>query len=327
MGLAIADAVLGERHKAAEGFVKMLADYGNDSRMSVAGCLIADTYRKEGYFQKAGEVYQCTLDTWPEMHHALWCQMGLVLSDIALGNDANTLARVDQLVTRFPDDDRLPNAVNQIADQCRHFQKHEEATLLYRHVIQNWPSADQTVWCRMGLAILECQDNSDPNATPELNALLAAEAEDPSLPLASFLVGEEYRNQAMGYLEVRRQEEAHKAFLRAAHAWEDIIEHVPESVYTPESYYQLADCYYGLGRYGDAISLYQYIAKTWPDFELSWHCQFLVGYRCNELKKAGELASSQADPQIQEAYTRLMERYPECPAASAASDWLSRHSN
>ena len=48
----------------------------------------------------------------------------------------------------------------------------------------------------------------------------------------------------------------------------------------------------------------------------------MIGYSYERLKKGDVVGGGEADAIIEAAYTQLLEAYPDCPAAKAASSWL-----
>jgi tetratricopeptide (TPR) repeat protein len=110
-------------------------------------------------------------------------------------------------------------------------------------------------------------------------------------------------------------------------AFEQVLSQAAESVFTPESYYLLAECNSRLGNYAEAIEYYGYVADSWPDWDLAWCARFHAGRRYEQWKRAGGITVSEADVGSQTAYRQLLAQYPNCPAATAASNWLNNHSN
>jgi len=327
MGCAIADIAAGKFRRANDMVAILFADHFGDERVANAACRIADEYRKKGKFREARDIYQYVLADWPEAEHAIWSRMGSVISDISLDNDPNAAHGVRRLLADFSSDSRTANAIRQIADTYQKSGKYQEACDLHEYVVSNWPSAEHAIWCQKGLAVTEVFYTADPNTFIALDRLLTDFADHPTLPQAAFFTAEAYRDNALSSLIAGNLAEAQRQYARAATAWEQVIQRTPESVYTPESYYLLAECYYNPAAYLHAIDCYRLIVDTWPDWKLAWSAQFQVGYKYNQLKKAGFIDPATADGQTQVAYERLLERYPDCPAVKAATNWLNSHSN
>ena len=151
------------------------------------------------------------------------------------------------------------------------------------------------------------EEKTDPNSVEQLDRLLTNFAGHANLPLAAFLVGEGYRDAALKQMDQGKYEQAAKGFQKAAEVWDHIIKFQPETDYTPEAFYILAECNYMAGQYDQAIYHYQYVAEKWPDFKLAWHSQFMVGYRYQQLKQAGLVEAKAADLQTAAAYQAMLE--------------------
>jgi tetratricopeptide (TPR) repeat protein len=136
------------------------------------------------------------------------------------------------------------------------------------------------------------------------------------------VIGEEYYKKAF-QCENERTTEAKDSFQKAIAVWKRIIEELPKSTITPQAYNFSAVCYRRLGRGEKAIEYYQKIVDNWPDYEYAWNAQFLIGYCYRQLKYAGAIDESEADAHTKAAYEMVLQRYPGCPAANAARNWLT----
>jgi len=253
--------------------------------------------------------------------------MGEIISDIALGNDPNAAEGTQRLFSTFSRDEHLANAACQIGDMYNAMGRFQQAAEVYSYAAVHWPDVEHAIWCRKGLAVTEIHYTADPNAYAALDDLLTHHSGDPVLPMAAFSVAQAYRDAAVSRRKEGRHADSARAYARAAGAFKGIIERVEPSTCTPESYYLLAECYDGMGMIEEAIACYRVIVNTWPEWDLAWSAQFLVGYKYSHLKKAGLMNAIAADKQILAAYSSLLTAYPDCPAAGAAANWLNRHSN
>lgn len=59
------------------------------------------------------------------------------------------------------------------------------------------------------------------------------------------------------------------------------------------------------------IERYQKVVDSWPDYKYACHAQFLIGKYLEKLKDSGALSESDANPRIEQAYSRLIEKYPD----------------
>ncbi len=327
MHLVTLDIAAGKNRRAQDGFGELLADHFEDERIGSAVCRIGNAYRYQKRFREAKEMYQYVLDEWPNSTHALSSRMGTVIADIVLGNDPNAEHGVNRLLSDFATDERVAEAALLIADKYQGKKRFKKARPLYEYVVDNWADSKHAIFSQKGLAVTEAFYNEDPNTYPALDRLLTDFRDRPKFTRMAFLAAEAYRDRALSKLNNGKMEEAQQGYARAATAWEQVIQRTPESVYTPESYYLLAECYCNLGEYLSAIDCYRLIVDTWPDWKRSWSAQFQVGYKYEQLKWVEGIEPSEADIHTKTAYQRLLDIYPDCPAAKAAAGWLSRHSN
>jgi tetratricopeptide (TPR) repeat protein len=84
----------------------------------VAGALydIAEHYQRLGRHARAKQVYQYVVDNRPGDYYGVWSQMGVVVSDIHLGNEAGVQVAFDKLIADFSGHEHLSDAVFYISD-------------------------------------------------------------------------------------------------------------------------------------------------------------------------------------------------------------------
>lgn len=251
MGMAIADIQMDQYEQAKAATAELLATSQWDPQTANAVCQIADAWRQKGEYAQARTIYRKVVEKQPDAEHALWSQMGMVISDLALKNEPNAAIGIQDLLRNHSKDNRIANASCQIADLYQKRGDHAMAKALYMYVVSAWPKEEHAIWCQKGLAVSE--EKTDPNSIEQLDRLLTKFAGHQNLPLAAFLVGEGYRDAAMKQQDEGRVREATKSYRRAVQAWEQIIQLQPETAFTPEAYYILAECCYMAGYYDRAI--------------------------------------------------------------------------
>jgi len=117
IGLAISNVMLGDDNAAQVAADRLLADFSDNEDIAEAVNEIAHHYRVSQKCEKAKQLYQHVVDNWPGAQNAIWAQMGLAISNIALGDDPNAQAAIDSLIADFNDHSALPEAVFQIGEQ------------------------------------------------------------------------------------------------------------------------------------------------------------------------------------------------------------------
>lgn len=322
MGAAVASIELSDPNGADSDLTGLFADFSEDSRMSVAACSIGDAFRKGNQNQKARAYYEYVVDNWSGSKHALWSQMGLVISNIKLSSGQEALDSIDDLLMDHIDDDRVGMAVCQVANELHKQGKDKLARRISRYFLDNWSNPDLQIWSDV-VAVNAYVDSADPNV---IGNLIADYSGHPQLPQAAFSITERFYNRALDLDRQGRSGHSHTYLQKAVKGWETIVARLPETDHVTKESYQLAgDCYRRLGRHVRAIECYQRIVDTWPYSEMAWNAQYMIGYSYERIKEGGVVPEPDADLQIKGAYERLLATYPDCPAAKAANNWLKRN--
>ncbi len=121
----------------------------------VAGALydIAEHYQRLEKHARAKQVYQYVIDNRPGDYYGVWSQMGVVVSNIHLGNEAGVQVAFDKLVADFSGHEHLSDAVFYIADNYDRLKKYEKARQYYQYVLDHWPTHEHHgIWTRVHIA-------------------------------------------------------------------------------------------------------------------------------------------------------------------------------
>lgn len=112
----------------------------------------AEVRIKSQYYDKANQLYQQLLDTWPDdEYYAIRGQAGLAKSSVALGNTEAADAAVEKLLADYSDNEHLPTCLCNVAYYYTFFQEYQKARNLYQHVLNNWPDHTYAMWSQVGL--------------------------------------------------------------------------------------------------------------------------------------------------------------------------------
>ena len=74
-----------------------------------------------------------------------------------------------------------------------------------------------------------------------------------------------------------------------------------------------------MGEYVKAIEFFQKAADDWPDYEYAAKALYRIANCYEELKNKGALPESQVNPQIEQAYKAVVEKYPDNEFAAHAA--------
>ena len=69
MGLAISHIGLGDYDAAGAAVDKLLADFADYDRISIAACMIADEYRKSKKYEDSSVLYQYVINNWSDAEY------------------------------------------------------------------------------------------------------------------------------------------------------------------------------------------------------------------------------------------------------------------
>lgn len=160
-GLAGASIALGDYSAAQTHIEKLFTDFSGDKRLASALKLVADSYLDVGDYQKANSLYISALDKGLGDEDAMWAQMGVAVSNIALSNEPNvenpnTVAAIDSIIADFNDHPDLPEAVFQIGEEYYNWafgyenkgrgaeaeENFTKAIIVWERIIQELPSSD-----------------------------------------------------------------------------------------------------------------------------------------------------------------------------------------
>lgn len=160
MGLAITSIRLGENDTASWAVDQLFTQNSEHKRIASAARQIADAYRKKKRYDLSGELYDYVINTRPETGYALWSKVGLVVTDIELGNDPNAEDKTQQLMTDYAGDARFTNAARSIGNEFRRARKFRQARDIYQYEVDTWPDAKDRISAVTNLAVssIECGD-------------------------------------------------------------------------------------------------------------------------------------------------------------------------
>ncbi len=306
---------------------KLLTNFNDNPLIARAVWDTGQYYRDLKKYEMANKLYQHVVQSWPKAEHAVWAQADLIKSYLALGDDPNAEAAIKKLLSDFTWSKYIARAIHDTAWEYRKLGNYGKANELDQYVIDHWPQDVQVMWAKMDMAKTNIALGNYTAVEKTINVLIADFNDHPEMPLAIFMMGEEYYNKAFRCENEGRETEAKGLFTKAVVAWERIIPQLQKSDIIAYAYNVAADCYRRLGQQEKAMRYYQTVVDNWPNCEYAWNALFQMGRYWEELAKSGSLSESEAAPKIRNVYQQLLEKYPDCKAAEYARYWLSRHNS
>jgi len=273
----------------------------------------AKYYRRRGKLDKARELYQYVFENCPDSDLAAKSLRWVASCEIESGNYSAAEQAIDTLKNDYAGHPEL-GWLYKLGDEYRRQKKYEEAKQLYQYILDNYPDSEYLIWAKAGIIQSDIALGNDPNITEELDGLIADFVDNPGLPEALCIIGEDYGVKASELKKKGLETEADEYFRKAVSVWERVIHEFPNSDLVPRAYYCSAGCYgHELAEYEKAIEYYQKILDNWPyfDYRRASYAQFGITRCYQNLEKSGRISPEEAATGIIQACNNLLANYPE----------------
>jgi tetratricopeptide (TPR) repeat protein len=311
----------GNEPAADVAFSKLLTVFSNQPTLPEEVWRLGKMYSRFKRDDRAFELYQYNIEHSPKDIHAMWSQMNIIRSYISDGNEPAADAAFNKLLAIFSGQPKLPDEVHRLAelyDRTGRYNKadmlYQKAIQLYQYVIDSHPDSNDLMWAKAGAARSNIALGNEAAAEAVVNELIADFNDEPNLPQAIFVIGEQYYYKAFEdpnkCLKVKSEEFLNKA----KDIWQRITTELPHSSSDSmaHAYYFSAVCYRQLGNYEKAAGCFQKVVDDWPNFQYAWSAQSLIGECYENLRDTGKLSAAEAEPEIERAYQAVIEKYPGC---------------
>ena len=326
-GLVLCAIGLGDTEAAQQALDKLLTEYQGHPLLTgsiLRGISLA--YQRKGLIEEARSVYRYTLTQYPQDAQAIMAQRDEILCSVDLQDQPAAQAGLQALLQNFSKHDSLPEVLSYLADHMGPDWLTEQASL-YRAIIEGFGQHELAIRAKAKLAQVTIQQGDRDEAEVMLQRLERDYALDPRLGENIFRVGEGYYDRAVQEEKTGNIEQANADFRRAIEVWERIPTRLPNSDAVAEATYFIGVVYRRhLGDLEKAVQYYEKVAEEYPDYRFAWSAQGMLGSCYAQLKQAGQIMPDVADAQIQQAYERLVQRYPESCMAQRAYLRLGSHS-
>jgi len=121
MGIAKIYVDLGDDPNAEAAIEKLVAKYSENKEIAKALDRIADEYRGLERYDKAKKLYELVVSRWPDAEHSEDALIDATKADIeahiAVGDDANAMAEINEMVIDFNDNPGLVKALFQMGEK------------------------------------------------------------------------------------------------------------------------------------------------------------------------------------------------------------------
>ena len=293
--VAAADLLLGNDAAAQTGVDALTRDFAEDPELAGMLCKLGNISCEGGKYDRAAELYQYVIDTWPKSTDAMWAQMNLAKLYIDLRNDPNVHSALDKLIADFNDQPDLPQAVFQIAEQHFYGQSYREAIELWELVLSEYPESYLTSEIPYLLATCYNRIDNYEKAIQYYKKVVERYPDSRYGWRAPYRLGIMYRrlkdyDQSVYWFEQQRNLYSNestsqqalfwqgniflfdmKDYQKAVEKFQEYIELYPESEGSPEVCYDLAMAYEKIGDKTQAIALLQEAQSLYPNSIFTQH--------------------------------------------------------
>lgn len=325
-GVVLTSIALKDYRSAEAAGERLLEEFSQDKDMAEVAYSVAEEYRSVREYAKARVFYEYIADNHPDSKQAFQSQTKAVLICIALEDYAAASAAADKLIERFSADPGIAEALYSVATRLDDAESgREKAGELYQYVARNHPGSDSAILAEAKTGTILLWQGDIDSAQAVFDRLLTDFASHPVLPKAVAIMGDGYYNQAVLLDSMELHGGAEWFYRKAIAECERVVTQFPEIPRTTaECCYFWAVCHERIREHADAINRYQVLLDKWPDYKYAWNALFHIGRCYQELNKSGLISKSEADLNIQAAYERLIQEYPNCQVAGYVRRCLGR---
>jgi tetratricopeptide (TPR) repeat protein len=232
---------------------------------------------------------------------------------------AATEAGIEQLLSRFSSNKRLPEVAYWVAQQLNQ-QNPARAVELSEYVARTYPNDEFALYSKVNTGVVQIFQDNDEGAEAIFSKVLSEYSRDPRLPEATLMMGQGYYDQAVLNRKQNSEAKINDYCRKAIAKWENAIETAPTSATAARAHWRLAVVHsQELGEHMKGIEHYQRLVDNWPDYEYAPQAQFFIGRYLEKLRDSDALPESEANQRIDEAYSKFIERYPNNDAVPIAA--------
>ncbi len=331
--------LLGDDPNAEALTQQLLSQYADNEDLPGVYDEVADEYRLARQFAKARDLYRYAVAAWPGTDRAIETRKSVVLCSIALDDEPNALADIEQLITEFNSTGTagetaersalLADSLVKIAKGYEQAKKFDQAKDMYQQSIARDPNnTDARLNIRKLDIILLIQSGEDENLDTQVDRLIADFNNVPECPEIVFLIGAEYYNA--GAIRERTPSDQTLAdsndnSLRAIRIWNRIIENFPESIFTGWSYHYTGVCYRRMGDHYKAIENYEIVVEHWPELANKWNAHSTIACCYQHLRSRRQIDWELGGALIEQWFKEALANYPDTSAGFMARMWLEHN--
>jgi len=324
-GKVVIDILQGNTTTAKTSADALIANNSSNEIVSSAAFDIAHAYFSTGNPGGAKEYYQYIIDNWLNSGDAMPALFGVIMCNNSLGKVQEADTALNKLLSNLSTQEDILGPLLDTAEYYQSVGKYDSALNLYQLVVQNWPDSEVAIFAYRGVGFCQAAIGNNPEAINTLAVMLEKFKGHPDLGVEASAIAEPYYNEGFRLKTEGKSERARIFFLAALEIADIVKAQDSKGVETFDTYCWMGASYSGLEENQKALECYKNAVEKYPDNAMAWHALFKIGQIYERLKQTESINASECDLNIRQAYSKLLEKYPDCKAAKAAQNWLNRH--
>ncbi len=306
-----------KQHEAKGAVEQILGEYGQHEQLPYAIYEIARSCYKYGQVKNVREIYAQILQEKPGRADAIWLVTGLAIADMYAGESDTARENIEKLLNDYSKDDRVNDALVQVAKCYLNTKDYEKARELYRYVIDREPKSTAAKQSYAGLA-RACIAADDLQGAKDITGRLLANAEEniSGTSQALFDIGYAYYQEA-GRIQFKNQLDKWKVLQDGTiDVWASLMKfaesHEVDSEMLANTYHFSGHTHRNLGQYAEAARCYKVVLERWPDYRYAGETQFQVASCLEAMGEESDANGTNANAAAEEAYKSVINKYPGC---------------
>ena len=308
--------------------------FSNNSELPEMLFRVGERLRWEGRYDKAKEFFAKSIEVSSDGKIAQQCQFENLWIDTLNKIDSRDYesadSNINKMLSAYSSNSNMAEALYSFAERYRWAGYYSKVDNIYQKITSGYSGSKEADKASLDSTIVNTLALISPDnisaAEGAINSLIGGLSNDPRLPEAMALAGEQY------YLEGRKLEnsgkynESETYYQKALTIWESLQGRFPDKKLGKGFYMWAGDCYSKVGKFEDSLVCYEDFYKYYSADENAWSAIFSMG-RCYEnLGRTKAMPLDEAKDKIRELYKNIIEAYPSCPVVGYAENWLKNES-
>ena len=317
---------------------EFISQLSTSQEIEQKGLDLAEKYIQQKKYTEAFTLYQIVLENSSEPNQAIAAYAGIAISGIKLGQKEAVKAAIAGLLEKNIEV-KTYKVINEIAQKCTDAQMFESADKLSRYIIEKQPQSHFGMNAHIGLVKNYFAQDRLNDANNALVMLIKNYMDNPQLPRAIHVLGEEYyyyqspaykkelqsgsESRPISLREIFKDEFENK-YTKSRMVWMKAIELMSDNPLTAEYYHYAGTCSRELGEYENALKYYQIVIDKYPDYKGASGVQLQIAHIYESLENEGLISVEEAYDLVINAYQEIINKYPNSSFVNLAKNRIGR---